>query len=56
MDAGYKKKITIVGGGIIGCLVAIHFKKKNYDVTIVEQRKNLGGVLRDYETKNDFFF
>tara|TARA_B100001248_G_scaffold262417_1_gene258277 strand:+ start:2683 stop:3945 length:1263 start_codon:yes stop_codon:yes gene_type:complete len=56
MDAGCKEKITIVGGGIIGCLVAIHFIKKNYDVTIVEQKKNLGGVLRDYEIKNDFFF
>ena len=56
MDDGRQKKITIVGGGIIGCLVAVHFRQKKYNVIIIEQRKNLGGVLRDYETENDFFF
>ena len=35
--------------------MAIHFIKK-ITSTIVEQKKNLGGVLRDYELKNDFFF
>ena len=28
MDDGRQKKITIVGGGIIGCLVAVHFRQK----------------------------
>lgn len=56
MDDGCQKKITIVGGGIIGCLVAIHFRQKKYNVVIIEQKKNLGGVLRDYEIENDFFF
>ena len=53
MDDGRQKKITIVGGGIIGCLVAIHFRQKKYNVVIIEQKKNLGGVLRDYEIEND---
>ena len=56
MDDGRQKKITIVGGGIIGCLVAVHFRQKKYNVVIIEQRKNLGGVLRDYEIEDDFFF
>lgn len=55
MDDSRRKKITIVGGGIIGCLVAIHFRKKKYDVTILEQKKFLGGILRDYKIKDDFF-
>jgi len=56
MDDSRTKKITIVGGGIIGCLVALQFQKKKYDVTIIEQKKNLGGILRDFQIENDFFF
>ena len=55
MDDSRTKKITIVGGGIIGCLVALQFQKKKYDVTIIEQKKNLGGILRDFQIENDFF-
>ena len=50
-----KKKISIIGGGITGCAIAAHFKKKNYDVKIFEKKGYLGGILRDQESKNNFF-
>ena len=55
MDDRSTKKIVIVGGGIIGCLVAMQFRARKYDVTIIEQKNGLGGILRDYELQNDFF-
>ena len=31
------KKVIIIGGGIVGCLSALEFKKKGFDVTIIEK-------------------
>jgi len=49
-----KKKITIIGGGITGVVIAIYLCKK-YDVTIYEGSKCLGGVLTDVNHNNNFF-
>lgn len=35
------KKVLIIGGGIVGCLSAIEFKDKGYDVTIAD-KSNIG--------------
>jgi glycine oxidase len=31
------KRVIIIGGGIVGCLSALEFKKKGFDVTIIEK-------------------
>ena len=49
-----KKKFIIVGGGITGCIAALHAKKKGFDVEIYEKFNQLGGILKD-DFKNDFF-
>lgn len=41
------KKIIVVGGGITGCISALHAKKKGFDVEIHERQNQLGGVLND---------
>ena len=35
------KRVIIIGGGIVGCLSALEFKKKDFDVTIIE-KSNIG--------------
>lgn len=50
-----KKKIVIIGGGIIGCLTAIYLKQNNHDVTIIEKGSNLGGVLSDHKYQNQIY-
>ncbi len=35
------KNVIIIGGGIVGCLSALEFKKKDFDVTIIE-KSNIG--------------
>ena len=37
-----KKKLTIIGGGITGCALALHASKKNYEVQIFEKNSFLG--------------
>ena len=41
-----KKKIIIIGGGITGCMAALHIDKKNFDVSIYESKNNLGGIYK----------
>ena len=50
-----KKKIVIIGGGIIGCLTAIYLKQNNHDVTIIEKGSNLGGILSDHKYQNQIY-
>jgi len=50
-----KKKISIVGGGIIGCLTAMLLNKKGYIVSIIEKSDQLGGVLKDDTFKENIF-
>jgi kynurenine 3-monooxygenase len=36
-----KRKITILGAGLVGSLLAVLFRKKNYDVTVIERRSDM---------------
>ena len=51
-----KKKLTIIGGGITGCALALYASKKNYEVKIYEKNGFLGGILRDALIDNHLFF
>lgn len=35
------KKISICGGGLVGCLAACYFAKRNFDVTLYEYRSDI---------------
>lgn len=35
------RKITIIGGGTVGCEIAIYLAEQNHDVTVVEQSENI---------------
>ena len=47
-----KKKIVIIGGGIIGCILSSILSKNGHSVEIYDYRKKLGGILGDFEKKN----
>jgi len=51
-----KKNITIVGGGITGCIVALILKKNGHVVKIYEAKPKIGGILNDYHDKDNLFF
>ena len=36
-----KKKIVICGGGLVGCLAACYFAKRNFDVQLFEYREDI---------------
>ena len=40
------KKVVIIGGGIAGILSAFLLKRKGYQVTLIEQDAELGGLLK----------
>ena len=46
-----KKKIVIVGCGIVGCIVAILLKQKKHDVLMYEKSGQIGGVLNEVYEK-----
>ncbi len=35
------KKIAICGGGLVGCLAACYFAKRNFEVTLYEYRSDI---------------
>ena len=47
-----KKKISIVGASLEGCLLAYHMSKKNYDVTIFEKKKEILSGFNHISIKN----
>lgn len=49
-------KIAIIGGGITGVVTAILANKKGFNVSLYEASNALGGVLRDVNYKNDWFY
>lgn len=50
-----KKRIAIIGSGIIGCIVALYLKKNGHDVCIYEKNSFAGGILKDSENNNNIF-
>jgi kynurenine 3-monooxygenase len=36
-----KREITILGAGLVGCLLAVLFRKKGYTVTVIERRGDI---------------
>ena len=50
------KKLGVIGGGITGCITALHAVKKGYEVTLFEKDKILGGILKDTKFNEDIFF
>lgn len=50
-----KKKFSIIGGGIVGCLTAIYLKNSGHEVEIYEKNNELGGVLKDHKYINFVF-
>ena len=46
------KDISIVGGGISGCVSAFLLSRKGYNVTLFEKKNTLGGSTRDIIDKN----
>lgn len=43
------EKVVIVGGGMAGLTAAAYLTRENYDVTIIEKNKNLGGLVGTFE-------
>ncbi len=43
-----KKSVIIIGGGFSGCTMANLLKQKDYDVTVIEKGKLLGGGCRTF--------
>lgn len=42
-----QKKVIVVGGGITGCISALHLSEKGHKVELFESSLNLGGVMKD---------
>ena len=49
-------KFIIVGGGISSCVMALFLSKNNHQVEIYEKKDCLGGILNDYNIKDEIFF
>ncbi len=50
-----KKNISIVGAGFTGIITAIILSKK-YNVTIIEAKDRIGGILTDIQHEKEIFF
>jgi len=44
-----KKRVIVIGGGIAGMETATYLTSMNYDVTLIEKEKELGGHLLNWE-------
>ena len=52
-----KKKIVIVGGGIVGFISANYLLNLGLkDISVYETNKNFGGILKDQIIDNEFYF
>ena len=49
-----QKKVVIIGGGLGGLSTAINLLDSNFEVTIIEKNKNLGGKMNIFQ-KSKFF-
>lgn len=46
------KKIAVLGGGLTGLTVSYYLSKKNYQVTLFEKEKILGGLASGFKKEN----
>ena len=51
-----KQQIVIVGGGIAGIVSALTAEKLGFNVILIEQQKNIGGLLRSFKTQSGYIF
>ena len=51
-----KKQIVIVGGGIAGIVSALTAAKLGFNTILVERQKNIGGLLRSFESPSGYIF
>ena len=49
-------KLTIIGGGISGCITAYLLSELGHEVSLYEKKDKLGGTIRDIKEKNEIFF
>lgn len=49
-------KLCIVGGGVSGCIAAIHAVQRGHQVQLLEATDQLGGVMGDLIADGDHFF
>ena len=49
-------KLSIIGGGISGCISAYLLSELGHEVSLFEKQDKLGGVIKDIKDKNDIFF
>ena len=49
------KKISIIGGGITGCVSAFLLSHLGYEVNLFEKKERLGGSILDIKENNDIF-
>ena len=49
------KKISIVGGGISGCISAYLLSELGYEVNLFEKKNKLGGTISDIQENNEIF-
>lgn len=47
-----KKKVTVIGAGIAGLLIAYRLNQMGFEVTLLEQNKRWGGLIATQKTSN----
>jgi kynurenine 3-monooxygenase len=47
-----KKKVVVVGGGLVGPIASIMFRRKGFNVTLVEKRKDFRKLNEEGESKS----
>lgn len=56
MGSGLSRKAVVVGGGISGCAAAFDLRRLGFDVTLMEAKPQLGGILRDIGVDGQLYF
>jgi len=49
-------KLGVVGGGITGCMAAVHSAREGHEVILCEASSSLGGVLLDIKTADGNYY
>ena len=50
------KNISIIGGGISGCVSAFLLSRKGYRVNLFERKNFLGGSIKDFTDEKNIFY